>query len=185
MTNGRPTIVYQIPTLSPITHTETTIQPETKLPSQKITIQPELKKNFPSTKPSPASISVSTSTTISPPTTTTTTTKSYTSTDSSTTSSLQNTKRNKPPLLNTSSTSESLPTISQPLSMTEQPFIPLQPSTKRPFLPYTNSPMTWLKGSFFFNGKPKDLFIFKSKPHLKTHFEHLHKTYPKPGVYLR
>ncbi|XP_071516002.1 uncharacterized protein [Panulirus ornatus] len=54
----------------------------------------------------------------------------------------------------------------------------------KPYPPKTPSPITWLPGSWVFNGRPSNLFIFHS-PHNPSPFDKLHQTYSKPGVYLK
>ncbi|XP_069985326.1 uncharacterized protein [Penaeus vannamei] len=62
---------------------------------------------------------------------------------------------------------------------TTAPAKPVRPlPTKKP------SPITWLAGPWFFNGRPSNMFIFNS-PHNPGHFDKLHQTYSKPGVYTK
>ncbi|ROT77316.1 hypothetical protein C7M84_004048 [Penaeus vannamei] len=63
-----------------------------------------------------------------------------------------------------------------PASESLRPVRPLP--TKKP------SPITWLAGPWFFNGRPSNMFIFNS-PHNPGHFDKLHQTYSKPGVYTK
>ncbi|CAL4110622.1 unnamed protein product, partial [Meganyctiphanes norvegica] len=58
-------------------------------------------------------------------------------------------------------------------------------TTPRPPAPAkkpTNSPITWLKGPWFFNGKPNNLFLFNSA-YNPGHFDNLHRQYKKPGLW--
>nr|XP_045593169.1 integumentary mucin C.1-like [Procambarus clarkii] len=67
-------------------------------------------------------------------------------------------------------------TTTSPSSTTTKP--PKPSPMKKP------SPITWLPGPWFFNGRPNNLFIFRS-PYNPSHFDKLHQTYSKPGIYLK
>ncbi|MPC41437.1 hypothetical protein E2C01_035027 [Portunus trituberculatus] len=67
-------------------------------------------------------------------------------------------------------------TTTTPRPTTAKPQKP--PTTKKP------SPITWLTGPWFFNGRPSNLFIYRS-PYNPGHLDKLHKTYSKPGVYVK
>ncbi|XP_047469559.1 serine proteinase stubble-like [Penaeus chinensis] len=84
-----------------------------------------------------------------------------------------------------SSTTTIPPTTTTTTTTTTTPAPTTTPAkTVRPLPTKKPSPITWLSGPWFFNGRPSNMFIFNS-PHNPGHFDKLHQTYSKPGVYTQ
>ncbi|KAK3854370.1 hypothetical protein Pcinc_039148 [Petrolisthes cinctipes] len=78
----------------------------------------------------------------------------------------------------TTTTTTTTTTPTPPTTTTTAMEIQKPGPTKKP------SPITWLPGSWLFNGRPSNLFIFRS-PFVPAHLDKHRQAFAKPGTYLK